>query len=355
MADFSIINQLVLLSRRPSAAFIPGTLKLINHASLLFRVDEGVSAMRGMLTAMGVAACFAAPSLAFAQEATPAEPSVATEAPRAQSDDSYDPWEGFNRNLFSIHESVDQAVLEPVARGYRAITPQPVRSGVRNFLRNLRAPVTFANDVLQGEFGRAGTTVARFGVNTTIGIAGMFDPAERMGLEYHEEDFGQTLAVWGVDSGPYIFVPLMGPTTVRDSAGRIIDIAFDPLTWAEFDEADDVRTGRTVLTALSARELVLDTVDDIRRDSLDPYVTIRSSYSLLRESAIQNGETNVEDLPEFESFDELPATEAPDNNGVTGDNTQHPETNQSDAALADLAAPKSAPMSASAEFEGDLK
>jgi phospholipid-binding lipoprotein MlaA len=303
--------------------------------------------MRGLLTALGVAACFAVPSLASAQEAPDA--SVPSDV------QTFDPWEGFNRDLFAIHESVDQAVLEPVARGYRAITPGPVRSGVRNFLRNLRAPVTFANDVLQGEFGRAGTTAVRFGVNTTVGIAGMFDPAERMGLEYHEEDFGQTLAVWGVDSGPYIFVPLMGPTTVRDGAGRIIDIAFDPLTWAEFDEADEVRAGRTVLTALSARELVLETVDDIRRDSLYPYVTIRSSFSLLRDSAIQNGETNVEDLPEFESLDEQPATETPDNNGVTGDNTQHPETNPNDAAFVDLAAPESAPMSASAKFEGDLK
>jgi phospholipid-binding lipoprotein MlaA len=316
---------------------------------------NGVSAMRGMLTALGVAACFAVPSLVFAQEAPGGVPPAGLPFGSAPTTETHDPWEGLNRDLFAIHEGVDQAVLEPVARGYRAITPRPVRSGVRNFLRNLRAPVIFANDVLQGEFRRAGTTAARFGVNTTIGIAGVFDPAERMGLERHDEDFGQTLAVWGVDSGPYIFVPLMGPTTVRDGAGRIIDIAFDPFTWAEFDEADEVRAGRTVLAALSARESVLDTVDDIRRDSLDPYVTIRSSYSLLRESAIQNGETNVEDLPEFESFDEPTATELPDNSGVIGDNTQHLELNQSDLAFVDLAQSESVPMSASAKPEGDLK
>jgi phospholipid-binding lipoprotein MlaA len=249
--------------------------------------------MRGVLSVLGFAALMAAPGVANAQE--------------AQSD----PWEGFNRDMFTVHESVDQAVLEPVARGYRAITPRPVRQGVRNFLRNLRAPVIFVNDVLQGEVGRAGTTVARFGVNTTIGIGGVFDPATSMGLERHDEDFGQTLAVWGVDSGPYIFVPLLGPTTVRDGAGRIVDIAFDPLTWAEFDEVDEVRIGRTVLAGVSARELVLETVDDIRRDSPDPYVTIRSSYGLLRESAIQNGPTDVQDLPEFEDIDEQPATEEP--------------------------------------------
>jgi phospholipid-binding lipoprotein MlaA len=250
--------------------------------------------MRGVLSVLGLAAVLAAPGMANAQE--------------AQSD----PWEGFNRDMFAVHESVDQAVLEPVARGYRAITPRPVRRGVLNFLRNLRAPVIFVNDVLQGEVGRAGTTAARFGVNTTIGIAGVFDPATNMGLERHDEDFGQTLAVWGVDSGPYIFVPLLGPTTVRDGAGRVVDIALDPLTWAEFDDVDKVRVGRTILAGVATRELVLETVDDIRRDSLDPYVTIRTSYGLLRDSAIQNGPADVEDLPEFEDIDELPASEAPE-------------------------------------------
>jgi phospholipid-binding lipoprotein MlaA len=259
--------------------------------------------MRGVLSVLGIAALLAAPGVANAQE--------------AQSD----PWEGFNRDMFAVHESVDQAVLEPVARGYRAITPRPVRRGVLNFLRNLRAPVIFVNDVLQGEVGRAGTTVARFGVNTTIGIAGVFDPAASMGLERHDEDFGQTLAVWGVESGPYIFVPLLGPTTVRDGAGRIVDVALDPLTWAEFDDVDNVRAGRTILAGVATRELVLETVDDIRRDALDPYVTIRTSYGLLRESAIQNGPADVQDLPEFESIDELPASEEPEA-PASGENSQ---------------------------------
>jgi phospholipid-binding lipoprotein MlaA len=284
--------------------------------------------MRGVLSALGFAACLVTPSLAAAQEA----PS--------------DPWEGFNRDLFAVHEAVDQAVLEPVARGYRAITPSPLRQGVLNFLRNLRSPVIFANDVLQGEFGRAGTTAARFGVNTTIGVAGLFDPATSMGLDRHDEDFGQTLAVWGVDAGPYIFVPLLGPTTVRDGAGRIVDIVFDPLTWAEFDSADEVRAGRTVLAGIAARELVLDTVDDIRRDSVDPYVTIRTSYGLLRESAIQNGPTDVQDLPEFDEIDEQPATDSqpPD----TGENPQQVGSIESDVTAVTLAQTFSATTS-----EGD--
>jgi phospholipid-binding lipoprotein MlaA len=250
--------------------------------------------MRGVVSVLSFAACLAAPAVASAQTA------------------ESDPWEGFNRNMYAVHDTVDQTVLEPVARGYRAITPRPLRTGVLNFLRNLKAPVIFANDVLQGEFVRAGTTVARFGVNTTVGIAGVFDPATSFGLERHDEDFGQTLAVWGVDSGPYIFVPLLGPTTVRDSFGRVIDTAFDPLTWAEFDEVDDVRLARAIVTGVATRELVLDSVDAIRRDSPDPYVTIRSSYGLLRDSAIQNGPTDIEDLPEFEAIDEEPATQEPE-------------------------------------------
>jgi phospholipid-binding lipoprotein MlaA len=235
-------------------------------------------------------------------------------APAAHAQVS-DPWEGTNRDLFAAHEAIDQAVLEPVARGYRFITPRFVRTGVTNFLGNLKSPVIFANDVLQAEPRRAGTTVARFGINSTIGILGLFDPASAMGLERHDEDFGQTLAVWGVDSGPYIFVPVLGPTTVRDSTGRLIDMVFDPLNWATFDEVDEARLIRGGLSGLSAREALLDPVDEVRENSPDPYVTFRSTYSLVRESAIRNGPTSVEQLPDFDAipeFDETPADTQPE-------------------------------------------
>lgn len=241
--------------------------------------------MRSLLASVSfAAACLGAPGVALAQET------------------ASDPWESFNRDMFAVHESVDQAVLEPVARGYRAATPGFFRQGVRNFLRNLKSPVIFANDVLQAEFGRAGITATRFGVNTTVGIAGLFDPATGMGLERHDEDFGQTLAVWGVDAGPYLFIPLVGPTNVRDATGRVIDVAFDPFTYAEFEGDDAFRVTRGVLSGVSAREGLLETVDDVRANSIDPYVSFRSSYDLLRESAIQNGRTDVQDLPDFEDF-----------------------------------------------------
>ncbi len=190
--------------------------------------------MRGFVSALSFAVCLAAPAWAFAQEAAPA-PAAAedTTQPSAQVETQdavvSDPWEHFNRSLYSVHDGVDRAVLEPVARGYRAVTPGFFREGVRNFLHNLRSPVIFANDVLQGQFRRAGITAARFGINTTLGIVGVLDPASGMGLESHDEDFGQTLAVWGLDAGPYIFIPVIGPTTVRDGIGSLVDLAFDPL------------------------------------------------------------------------------------------------------------------------------
>lgn len=265
--------------------------------------------MRGLFAALMVStAALCAPATAFAQE------------------DVYDPWEGFNRRMFAVHEVIDQNVLEPIAEGYRAVTPQPVRGSVTNFLRNLKAPVVFANDVLQGEPERAATTFARFGLNTTAGVLGIFDPATSVGLERHDEDFGQTLAVWGVPSGPYLWVPVLGPTTLRDGTGRVVDNAFDPMNYAEFDGDDTFRATRGVATGVSAREAVLEAVDDVRQNSVDPYVTFRTTYGLWRHSAIQNGRRNVQDLPEFEDIvvDEAesfspPSDAATENSDVTGD------------------------------------
>ncbi len=268
--------------------------------------------MRGLVPSLTLLVVVAAPSLAFAQE----EQSAPSEAPSAIAQEAQeapgDPWEGFNREMFAVHEAVDGAVIEPVARGYRAVTPRPLRQGVLNFLRNLRGPVIFANDVLQGEIGRAGTTAGRFAINTTIGVAGVFDPAASMGLERHDEDFGQTLAVWGVPEGPYVFVPLFGPTNVRDGAGRVVDVVFDPLSWARGDDADIWRGARTVTAGVAAREQLIEAVDDIRDNSVDPYASVRTSYNLLRQSAVQNGRTDVQDLPEFDDIPDGTQTPAPD-------------------------------------------
>jgi phospholipid-binding lipoprotein MlaA len=213
-----------------------------------------------------------------------------------------DPFEGFNRRVGAFNAGVDQAVLEPVAKGYRAVTPQFVRTGVSNALSNLAAPVTFANDVLQVEPTRAGTTLARFGINSTIGVVGLFDVAKGWGLEKHTEDFGQTLGRWGVPAGPYLVLPLLGPSSVRDAPARLVDIAFDPLNYAQFDGDDAFRVSRTVIGVVSAREGAIEAIESLYSTSIDPYVSVRSTYTLLRESAVQNGQTNVQDLPDFEDI-----------------------------------------------------
>jgi len=286
---------------------------LINPTPSLFALGtlEGVRTMRGLVSIMVLAACLAAPTIASAQEA-PGDVSAAA---------SSDPWEGFNRGLFSVHQAVDGAVLEPVARGYRVATPRLFRAGVSNFLRNLKSPVIFANDVLQGEVNRAGATVGRFAINTTLGVAGIFDPATSMGLERHDEDFGQTLAVWGVPSGPYIFVPLFGPTTLRDGAGQIVDVALDPLTYADFDDADTVRAARGIISGIAQREALIDQIDSFEAQGGDLYVTYRSAYEVSREAAIQNGRVDVQDLPDFDDIDEAPVTNTP-NGGASAEAIQ---------------------------------
>jgi phospholipid-binding lipoprotein MlaA len=244
------------------------------------------------LAALGfAAACLATPSVALAQ--TPVQ----------------DPWEGLNRKLYAVNDVLDRGIFEPIARGYRAIAPRPIRRGVTNVLNNLHGPVVFVNNLLQGRPGEAGKTAARFGLNTTVGVLGLFDPAADMGLPRRDEDFGQTLGTWGARPGPYLFLPVMGPSSVRDSIGGLVDLAFDPLNWARFHHANSVRITRAAATAVSAREGLLDSVDNLRRTSIDPYVSVRSSYALLRESAIRNDRRDVQDLPDLQDIPEEP--EAP--------------------------------------------
>lgn len=219
-----------------------------------------------------------------------------------------DPWEGFNRKMFALNDTFDSALMVPAAKAYRTVTHKKQRKGIRNFIANLRTPVTLVNDVLQGEFGRAGKTASRFVINSTIGFGGMGDPAERLGIEQHSEDFGQTLAVWGVDSGPYVVLPFFGPTTVRDGFGSAFDVAADPAIWIRTEPAQYFRYSRTGVGLLSAREPLIEPLADIKADSLDYYASIRSFYLQSRKREIANGRTDFDDLPDigdFEEFDEL--------------------------------------------------
>lgn len=219
-----------------------------------------------------------------------------------------DPWEGFNRKMFAAHNVLDKNLLVPASLAYRAATPKSGRRGIRRFLANFRTPGVFINDLLQGEFKRAGQTMSRFVINSTIGAGGFADPAAQLGIPGHSEDFGQTLATWGVGSGPYLFIPLFGPSSIRDAAGIGVQTGLDPLFYARSDIANIARNTRGGVGGLSAREPLIEPLREIEENSLDYYASFRSFYQQARMREINNGRTNFDDLPdigEFEEFDEL--------------------------------------------------
>jgi phospholipid-binding lipoprotein MlaA len=199
----------------------------------------------------------------------------------------HDPLEDMNRAIFGFNMKADEWVLEPVARGYRYVAPEPVRRSVGNFLSNLRSPVVFVNDLLQGERDRAGVTLGRFMINTTLGFFGLFDPASTFGYLPHEEDFGQTLGAWGTPPGPYLMLPLLGPSSVRDTFGRAGDWAINPLSNCCIDTEE--RLGLFGGSAVSEREANIEAIDDLRRNSLDLYATVRTIYAQKRAADIRNG------------------------------------------------------------------
>jgi phospholipid-binding lipoprotein MlaA len=211
--------------------------------------------------------------------------------PEAQAEfrENNDRLEPTNRALFAAHEAADRNVLQPVAEAYRDIVPQGIRIAVRNILGNLRAPVILANDLLQGNVTRARETLGRFMVNSTIGVGGIIDVGDVYGVRGHSEDFGQTLAVWGVGEGHYIFVPLLGPSSPRDLLGQGVDFVINPLSW--FGQGVLVDVGgwtQLGLTVVDTREALLEPIDQVRATSLDPYTTLRSAYRQRRGYEIRN-------------------------------------------------------------------
>jgi phospholipid-binding lipoprotein MlaA len=201
-----------------------------------------------------------------------------------------DPIEPFNRAMYSVNGAIDTVALRPAAQVYRFVLPQPVRTGVRNALGNLRGPTILMNDVLQGQPDRAATTAARFMINSTLGLGGLIDIAEwQFGIPGHGEDFGQTLAVWGVGEGPYLFLPVLGPSNPRDLLGFGVDAVASPWFWfGQGDIVEALRWAYTGIGLIDAREGVLDALDELNRSSLDPYSTLRSAYRQRRNSEISN-------------------------------------------------------------------
>ena len=214
-----------------------------------------------------------------------------------------DPYEPFNRSMLDFNLAVDKVVLRPVTSLYRATVPDSLQDNFHNFLENLRSPVIFFNDMLQGEFDRAGTTLARFVINSTIGLLGFNDFATENGIEKHAEDFGQTLASWDVESGPYLVLPIFGPSNPRDGIGLLGDILLDPFTWFAPLE---VRIGRAALTTVDKRSQKYNQINDLEKNSLDLYSAIRSLYRQRRSDEIRNGVPTAND-PVPGGLSDLPA------------------------------------------------
>lgn len=214
---------------------------------------------------------------------------------RAAYDEANDPLEPMNRYFFEVNYALDELVLKPWAGWYHIALPDFARDGIRNALNNLKSPVIFINDLLQGEPKRAGITIARFVINSTLGLAGLIDVAEEMGLIYHKEDFGQTLAVWGAGEGPYLVLPLLGPSNPRDAVGLAVDTVMDPFFWiAQHYDVEYMLYIRAGLDVIDARSRNLETLDEIRRNAIDYYATIRSLYRQDRTTAIANDDDDEE-------------------------------------------------------------
>lgn len=207
--------------------------------------------------------------------------------PADSGNDPRDPIESFNRQVFEFNEVVDRAVLKPVAQAYEYVLPEPVRDCISNIFSNFREPSNAVNNLLQGKPIDAASDTCRFVVNSTVGLLGCFDPARQMGLEKHNEDFGQTLGRWGIGSGPYLVVPILGPSTVRDAIGiygaePYLDINF---------YIDNVRVRNAILgtRVVNQRSELLQTDDLISGAALDKYRFIRDGYLQRRRSLVYDG------------------------------------------------------------------
>ncbi len=214
----------------------------------------------------------------------------------AEYEATNDPLEPLNRSLFDFNLFFDRILLRPISEAYVWLFPVEFRDAVHNILSNAAEPVTFINATLQGNSDRAGTALGRLLINTTLGVGGMIDVATDLGLEEVDEDFGQTLAVWGAGDGPYLMLPLLGPASVRDGIGRGVDIFLDPLTYVLINSDKDYIGPAIIGTKwVDLRARNLEQLDEIERTSVDFYAAIRSLYRQNRIDLINNGE--AEDGP----------------------------------------------------------
>jgi phospholipid-binding lipoprotein MlaA len=203
-----------------------------------------------------------------------------------------DPIEPVNRFVFGFNDILDRILIEPVAKGYNFILPEFVRDSIHSFMHNLSSPVIVANDLLQGKVGDAGVDTARFVINSTIGVLGLADVASAQGLKYKDQDFGQTLATWGVGNGFYLVLPILGPSSLRDATGTFVDAYADPIRiYSDNTDHMWIYYSREILQGLDDRSRLIKPIDDMRRNSLDYYAAARSAYSQHRNALIRGDKT----------------------------------------------------------------
>ncbi len=220
--------------------------------------------------------------------------------------DVNDPLEPLNRYILNLNDGVDTIILRPVAVAYRDLVPYPVQDAVHNFLTNLTEPVTLINQVLQGDIDAAGHTMGRFMTNSTLGLGGIFVIVDIDDQPGEREDFGQTLAVWGVGEGPYLVLPILGPSNARDVGGLVVDFFTDPFNiWSLRAGQSELRFYRSVGTAVDSRVRSIDTLDALEEDAVDFYARLRSAYRQRRDAQIENlGDQDSPFGPEpFDDFD----------------------------------------------------
>ena len=223
----------------------------------------------------------------------------ASAPPSAEALAANDPWEQTNRQTLKLNGQIDHYFVIPTVGLYFLVVPERGRRGVHNFLGNLSLPTIFVNDMLQGEFSRAGKSMWRLVINSTLGLGGFLDPASKAGIPGHGEDFGQTLAVWGVDEGPYLVLPFLGPSNPRDATGIAVDVAMDPTNQIPFKQHIWWDAGRIYFTLLDLRAQNYQAIQGIQRSSVDYYSSLRNLYRQMRAQEIRNGRKATQDLPDF--------------------------------------------------------
>lgn len=220
-------------------------------------------------------------------------------------EDPNDPLEPLNRSIYFVNSIIDAIVIKPLAIAYRLGFPEELRKGIGNALTNLGAPITFLNHLLQGQPSRAGNTLVRFGLNTTLGIGGLFDPAQEMGFHTLETNFNETLGVWGVNTGPYIFLPIIGPSSFRGAVGLGVGYYTQPLNYAFRPQNHNQWVAYTItgIEVVHQRNLVLEAIDDLEATSLDMYASLRSIYFQKQNYRLSKLKESDESKPANELYD----------------------------------------------------